>query len=107
MGKLLCLSLCSLCSLCLCGEFLLAGDWPQFLGPERNGISRETGLLATWPEKGPPVLWDKSIGEGYSGPVVVDNKLILFHRLDNKGVAECLDATTGGGLWKFAYAPEH
>jgi outer membrane protein assembly factor BamB len=106
MWKFSCLSLCSLC---LCGEFLSlrAADWPQFLGPERNGTSRETGLLTSWPEKGPPILWDKSIGEGYSGPVVAGDKLILFHRLDNKEVVECLDANTGNGLWKSPYTTEY
>jgi outer membrane protein assembly factor BamB len=104
MGKLSCLSLFSLC---LCGEFLLAGDWPQFLGPERNGISHETGLIATWPEKGPPILWEKSIGDGYSGPVVAGDKLILFHRIGNEEIVECLDAEKGKGLWKFAYATEY
>jgi len=86
---------------------LPAADWPQFLGPERNGTSRETGLSVSWPEKGLPILWDKSIGEGYSGPVVAEDKLILFHRLGNKEVVECLDANTGNGLWKFGYTTEY
>ncbi len=37
-------------------------------GPTRNGVSTETGLTATWPKKGPPVAWEKDIGEGFSGP---------------------------------------
>src|SRR5579871_6686169 len=44
-------------------------DWPQFLGPERNSTSTETGLLQTWDAKGPAVLWQKEVGEGYSAPV--------------------------------------
>src|SRR6516164_7719833 len=106
MAKWACLSLCSLF---LCGELfpLRAADWPQFLGPNRNGISTETGLLATWPEKGPPTLWEKAIGEGYSSPVVAENKLILFHRIDNQEIVECLDAKTGNGIWKFAYATDY
>ena len=101
MWKISCLSLC------LWSGFLQAADWPQFLGPERNGTSRETGLLASWPEKEPPILWEKSIGEGFSGPVVAGDKLIRFHRLDNKEVVECLDANTGNGLWKFPYTTEY
>jgi outer membrane protein assembly factor BamB len=97
----------SLCSLCLCGEILPAADWPQFLGPDRNGTSRENGLLTSWPEKGPPQLWQKSIGEGFSGPGVAGEKLILFHRLEDKEVVECLDANTGNGLWKFNYSTEY
>ena len=80
---------------CLAGQLCsvaLAGDWPQFRGPERDGVSKETGLAASWPRGGPPVVWDKRVGEGYSGPVVAGNRMILFHRLDDKEVVECLDA---------------
>jgi len=84
---------------------LLAGaDWPQFLGPTRNGISTETGLLQTWSQKGPPVLWEREVGEGFSGPVVAGERLILFHRLDGDEVVECLDPATGKPRWKFGYA---
>jgi outer membrane protein assembly factor BamB len=79
-------------------------DWPQFLGPKRDGTSAETGLATTWPRKGPPVEWQREVGEGYSGPVVADGKLILFHRVGDEDVVECLDAATGKGLWKYAYA---
>jgi len=89
----------------ICGFLCLTGaDWPQFLGPTRNGISTETGLLQSWPEKGPPVLWEREVGEGYSGPVVAGERLILFHRLGNKEVVECLDASSGKERWKFDYA---
>jgi outer membrane protein assembly factor BamB len=75
-------------------------DWPQFLGPTRNATSPETGLLASWPRTGPPVLWQKEVGEGYSSPVVSGGRLILFHRVDNDEVVECLDAATGKEMWK-------
>jgi outer membrane protein assembly factor BamB len=99
----------SLCSLWLYVEctFLHAADWPQFLGPYRNGISGETGLLQSWPDKGPPMLWEKPVGEGFSGPVVAGSKLIIFHRVENNDVIECLDAVTGKGQWKFTYATEY
>jgi len=80
-----------------------AADWPQFLGPGRNAHSRETGLVRTFPKKGPPVVWEKEVGEGFSGPVVAGGRLILFHRIDNEDVVECLDAATGKRSWKFAY----
>jgi outer membrane protein assembly factor BamB len=54
----------------------------------------------SWPEKGPPVLWQKDVGEGYSGPVVAGNRVILFHRVGNEEVVECLDAATGAPQWK-------
>jgi outer membrane protein assembly factor BamB len=79
-----------------------AADWPQFLGPARNGVSAETGVLASWPREGPPVLWHREVGEGFSAPVVVGDRLLLFHRVNDEEVVECLDASTGKGQWKFA-----
>jgi outer membrane protein assembly factor BamB len=73
----------------------LASDWPQFLGPERDGTSVETGLAKTWPRKGPPRVWQKEVGEGFSGPVVAEGRLILFHRVKDEEVIESLDAATG------------
>ncbi len=81
----------------------VAADWPQFLGPERNGVSTETGLLQTWDAKGPPLLWQKNVGEGYSAPVIAGERLVLFHRLDNEEVVECLDAATGKDIWKHTH----
>jgi outer membrane protein assembly factor BamB len=83
---------------------LLAADWPQFLGPNRNGIASETKLLDTWPEKGPPVLWERAAGEGYSGPVIAGGRLILFHRVNGNELIECLDAATGKEIWKHSDA---
>jgi outer membrane protein assembly factor BamB len=84
-------------------RLVAAADWPQFLGPARNGTSTETGLLDTWPKSGPPLLWEKEVGAGFSGPVVAGGRLILFHRLGDEEVVECLDAATGQGRWKYAY----
>src|SRR5205807_377758 len=81
-----------------------AGDWPQFLGPDRDSTTTETGLLQSWPKEGPPVLWEKSIGAGFSGPVVSGNRLVLFHRLGDNEQVTCLDATTGKENWNFSYA---
>lgn len=81
----------------------LAADWPQLLGPSRNGTSAETGLRASWPNQGPPVLWKREVGEGYSGPVVAGETLVLFHRVGNSEVVEGIDAATGAGRWKFTY----
>lgn len=80
----------------------VAGDWPQFLGPDRDGRSMETGLIKTWPAEGPPRLWQRDVGEGYAGPVVSGDRLILFHRVGDEEVVECLDAKTGKTLWKSA-----
>jgi outer membrane protein assembly factor BamB len=81
----------------------LAGDWPQVRGPRQDGTSDETGLRTAWPEKGPPLLWEKEVGQGYSAPVVTGDRLILFHRVGDTEVVVCLGAKDGKGLWKFAY----
>lgn len=78
-------------------------DWPQFLGPARNGISAEAGLLAEWPKKGPPLLWERSVGDGFSGPVVAGDRLLLFHAVGENDVLECLDPASGKLQWKAEY----
>ncbi len=81
-----------------------AGDWPQFLGPTRDGVYAGSSLATEWPTDGPPALWKKDVGQGFSGPVVAAGKLILFHRVDDKETVECLEGKSGKGLWKFDYA---
>lgn len=80
-----------------------ASDWPQFLGPARNGVYHGNDLAPQWPKNGPPVLWKKNIGQGFSGPVVAEGKLILFHRVGAQERVECLDAEKGNSLWHFDY----
>ncbi len=85
----------------LCAGAVLAADWPQWRGPDRTGLSKETGLLKEWPAAGPKLLWQaKDIGYGYSTPAVVGNRLYL---MSNKGLADeyvqCLNATNGKPVW--------
>jgi hypothetical protein len=79
-------------------------DWPQYLGPTRNSISSQKGILRTWPEKGPEVLWTASVGRGFGGPVVKDGRVYLLDRDDKVGDnLRCLDFSSGKELWGFAY----
>jgi outer membrane protein assembly factor BamB len=78
-------------------------DWPQFLGPERNGVYRGPAIADTWPAGGPKLLWRKQVGAGFAGPVVAAGRLILFHRQGNQEIVESLDALTGAPGWRFAY----
>ncbi len=78
-------------------------DWPTFLGPDHTGVSRETGLLKSWPAGGPPVLWKMTLGESYAAPSVVSGALVVFHREGNEEVVERLDPATGRRQWRFAY----
>ena len=82
---------------------LVAADWPQHLGPKRDGHSAETGLLRAWPKGGPAVVWSRPVGSGWAGPVVRGGRLVLFHRVGDTEVVECLDAATGKGVWKGEY----
>ncbi len=57
---------------CLLPLTARADDWPQFRGPNRDGVSKETGLLKTWPKDGPNLAWTyKQAGTGYCGPAIV------------------------------------
>src|SRR5437867_1575687 len=60
---------------------LRANDWPQWLGPKRDGVWRETGLIDKFPPGGPHVLWRTPIGTGYSGPAVADGRVYVMDRL--------------------------
>jgi outer membrane protein assembly factor BamB len=79
-------------------------DWPQFLGPTRNGVSMQEGVLHTWPEQGPAVLWIAEVGIGFGGPVVKDGKIYLLDRDDAIGdKIRCLNLFDGKELWSFSY----
>lgn len=80
-----------------------AADWPQFMGPARNGVSPETNALSAWPKEGPKILWKAKVGEGWSGPVVVGGRTLIFHREDDREVLDCLDRTNGVRLWRGGY----
>ncbi|MBI4606061.1 MAG: PQQ-like beta-propeller repeat protein [Planctomycetes bacterium] len=82
---------------------LRAGDWPEWLGPQRDGSSRETGWLKAWPEAGPPRLFDRPVGEGYSAVSVAEGRLILYHRRGDEALVEALDPLTGRELWTFRH----
>jgi outer membrane protein assembly factor BamB len=81
-----------------------AQDWPQYLGPHRNSISDQKGILRTWPATGPEVLWTVNVGIGYGGPVVKDGKVYILDRDDKVGDnLRCFELSTGKVLWNFAY----
>lgn len=96
-------------------EFVDAGkptrdgsDWPIFLGLDGTGVCDEVGLLESWPAEGPPILWEREIGTGYSSPSVLGNRLVIHHRPKrgedaNSEVVECLRADNGKPVWKQTY----
>lgn len=82
---------------------LVAQDWPQILGPGRNGIYTGPPIVASFPRTGPPLLWKRDVGAGFAGPAVVAGKLVLFHRVNNRETVEAMDAATGKTVWTFDY----
>ncbi|MGE3803273.1 MAG: PQQ-binding-like beta-propeller repeat protein [Gemmataceae bacterium] len=102
------------------GTVAIADDWPQWLGPRRDGVWREQGILETFPADGPKVRWRAPVGAGYSGPSVADGRVIITDRILPEGTKNpanafatdkvngterilCLDEKTGKVLWKHEY----
>lgn len=87
------------------GVPLLAGDWPQWRGPNRDGHSKDTGLLKQWPKDGPKLLWTfEKAGVGYSGPAIVGDRLYILGSDDpDKGDKEfflCINVKDGKEVWR-------
>ena len=82
---------------------LMAQDWPQFLGPNRDGQYQGVSLVQGWGREGPSELWRRPVGSGFAGPVVADGRLILFHRLNDHEVVEAWNAVSGEPIWSYDY----
>lgn len=79
-----------------------AADWPQFLGPTRNGLSADSeSALPDKLDAQPKELWHKELGTGFAGPAVVGGKVVIFHREGDEVIIESLDAADGKPQWKF------
>src|SRR5690242_6201799 len=94
-------SMLALACVALWSAAVVAADWPQWRGPRRDGISAERGLLKQWPAEGPRLVWQaKDIGDGYSTPSVVGDRLYV---LSNKGMddefVQALDTKDGRPIW--------
>jgi len=81
-----------------------AEDWPQWRGPERTGVSRETGLLDRWPvDKMPPVAWRASVGRGHSSVSVSGGRAFTMGWDGERDTVYCFDAASGEQLWSKSY----
>src|SRR5436190_22108751 len=97
-----------------------ADDWPQWLGPKRDGVWREKGILDKFPKEGPKVRWRTPISYGYAGPAVANGQVYVTDFVPNEGVKMpksgfskntlagkerilCLKETDGEVLWKHEY----
>jgi outer membrane protein assembly factor BamB len=81
---------------------IVAGDWPQILGPHRNGVADDEKLANSWPSEGPKTLWQRPVGRGYAGLAVVGQTAVLFHRVENEERVEAIDAGSGKERWHFS-----
>ena len=81
-------------------------DWPQFLGPDRNGISAETGLLDRFPQEGPPEVWRKKVG-GMSGLAISRGRIVTMTQANRKQWLVAMDAATGEEVWKTEIGPQY
>src|SRR5437870_873655 len=95
----------------------IAGDWPQWLGPNRDGVWRESGILDRFPKDGPKIRWRTPIAGGYASPAIAGGKGYVTDRAIDKGERHkkgkgpivgkervlCLDEKTGKILWTHEY----
>ncbi len=87
-------------------QFARAEDWPQWRGPNRDGMSQEKGWLDHFPDQGPPIAWKATVGLGFSSIVVGDGKAYTAGHADGSDTIFCFDAVTGKELWKQSYPAE-
>ncbi len=82
---------------------IAADDWPQFRGAQRDGIAQGSGLARSWSPEGPPVVWETAVGQGYSAPSVVGDKVYLNDYDEEKSVwmVRCLALDSGDELWRY------
>ncbi len=94
-----------LLALLLCGA-ALGDDWPQWRGPQRDGVWRETGLVEKFDTPQIPIKWRAPIGAGYSGPTVAEGRVFVSDRVTEPEQAErvhCFDEQTGKQIWSYRY----
>jgi outer membrane protein assembly factor BamB len=109
------LILAALCAVCGSAPYLDAAEpakdtpagWAQFLGPNRNGISRETGLNTDWQKKAPKVLWKVPLGSGYSSLTIVGDRLYTMTKRGQRDLVVCLSAKDGKETWTHDAAPSY
>lgn len=82
-------------------------DWPRFLGPTGDSKSREIGIRTEWPKAGPPLVWQKRVGEGYGMPTISRGRLFQFARVDRQMRLACMNSEAGKDLWKFEYPSDY
>jgi len=80
-----------------------ADDWPQWRGPNHNGISAETRWRDRWDPNGPPILWKAKVGTGFSSFAAASGRVYTMGHLENQDAVFCFDAATGKEIWRHSY----
>src|SRR5215210_7730180 len=80
----------------------LSAQWPQWRGPNRDGIVSSAFVPASWPDK-PSRVWTQPVGEGYSTPVVADGRVFVHARKDPREVVTAFDLASGKPIWTAEY----
>ena len=80
-----------------------SAGWPQWRGPHRDGVVHADNLLTDWPDDGPPLLWSKPVGLGYSSFAVRDGRLYSLFSEGDKEVVACWRVEDGEEVWRYAY----
>lgn len=82
-------------------------DWPDFLGPNRDSKSSETGIISPWPEAGLKIVWQRELQTGYGIGSISKGRLYQLERQGNEATLLCLKAETGDELWRFQYPTDY
>jgi outer membrane protein assembly factor BamB len=90
-------------TLCL-SHSALGADWPQWRGPNRDGISAEKGWQTAWSAEGPKRLWEQKVGAGYSSMSVSEGRVYTMGNTNDVDLVSCFNAETGAPVWQHAYA---
>lgn len=98
---------CSLLVSLLCFSMCTAEDWPQFLGPQRNGISTETKLVDRFPEDGPKIIWRTDLGVGMSGIAIRNNIAATLYQDGTSQYVVAVNVSNGEIVWKTPIAPNY
>ena len=82
-------------------------DWPNFLGPNRDSKSTETGIISPWPEAGLKIVWQRELQTGYGIGSISNGRMYQLERQGNQATLLCLKAETGDELWQFQYPTDY
>ena len=87
----------------VCFDRADAGDWPQIMGPERNGLAEEEQISERWATGKPERVWEAQIGSGFAGVAVSDQTVVLFHREKGNDKLTAFAAETGKPVWTTSF----